>query len=91
MSRQAPEERLAGALEFPLSPDTEVVGAVQTIEAAHEDTFVRLARRYDVGFEELRQANPDVDPERANEWWSRRTNKPLDLEAMRKRYDSRKK
>ena len=54
--------RLAGALEFPLSPDTEVVGAVQTIEAAHEDTFVRLARRYDVGFEELRQANPDVDP-----------------------------
>jgi L,D-transpeptidase ErfK/SrfK len=50
------------ALEFPLSPDTEVVGEVQVIAAAYEDTFVRLARRYDVGYEELRQANPDVDP-----------------------------
>lgn len=52
----------AQALEFPLAPETEVVGAVQIIEASHEDTFVRLARRYDVGYEELRQANPDVDP-----------------------------
>ena len=50
------------ALEFPLSPDVEVVGEVQIIEAAYEDTFVRLARRYDVGYNELRQANPDVDP-----------------------------
>jgi uncharacterized sulfatase len=33
--------------------------------------------------------NPKYDPERASEWWSRRTNKPLDIEAMRKRYDSR--
>ena len=54
--------RDAAALEFPLSADTEVVGAVQVITAAHEDTFVRLARHYDVGFEELRQANPEVDP-----------------------------
>ncbi|MGD2167976.1 MAG: L,D-transpeptidase family protein, partial [Gammaproteobacteria bacterium] len=50
------------ALEFPLLPDTEVVGSVQVIAADHEDTFVRLARRFDVGYEELRQANPDVDP-----------------------------
>lgn len=54
--------QIARALEFPLSPDTEVVGSVQVIEADHEDTFVRLARRFDVGYEELRQANPDVDP-----------------------------
>jgi L,D-transpeptidase ErfK/SrfK len=52
----------AHALEFPLSGDTEVVGEILTIEAAHEDTFVRLAQRYDVGYEELRQANPEVDP-----------------------------
>lgn len=50
------------ALEFALFPDTEVVGEIQIIEAVHEDTFVRLARRYDVGYEELRQANPEVDP-----------------------------
>jgi uncharacterized sulfatase len=33
--------------------------------------------------------NAKYDPKRASEWWSRRTNKPLDIEAMRKRYDSR--
>ena len=54
--------RSAQALEFQISGDTEVVGEIQTIEAAHEDTFVRLAQRYDVGYEELRQANPGVDP-----------------------------
>jgi len=52
----------AQALEFPLFGDTEVVGEIQLIKAAHEDTFVRLAQRYDVGYEELRQANPGVDP-----------------------------
>ena len=52
----------AAALEFALTPGTEVVGEIQIIEAAHEDTFVRLAREYDVGYEELRQANPEVDP-----------------------------
>ncbi|HMB73792.1 MAG TPA: L,D-transpeptidase family protein [Gammaproteobacteria bacterium] len=52
----------AAALEFALAPGSEVVGEIQVIEAAHEDTFVRLARQYDVGYEELRQANPDVDP-----------------------------
>jgi uncharacterized sulfatase len=34
-------------------------------------------------------ANPKYDPERAHEWWSRRTNQPLDLEAMSRRYESR--
>lgn len=33
--------------------------------------------------------NPKHDPNRAAEWWSRRTNKPLDLEAMAKHYRSR--
>jgi uncharacterized sulfatase len=35
--------------------------------------------------------NPKHDAKRAAEWWSRRTQKPLDIEAMRKRYDSKKK
>ena len=34
-------------------------------------------------------ANPDYDPQRAAQWWNRRTNEPLDIEAMRKRYESR--
>ncbi len=52
----------AEAAEYALSGDRDVVGEVQVIEARHEDTFVRLARRYNVGYEELRHANPDVDP-----------------------------
>jgi len=33
--------------------------------------------------------NPRYDPQRADQWWSRRANKPLDLKAMRKRYQTR--
>lgn len=35
--------------------------------------------------------NPKYDPTRADEWWSRQRNKPLDIEAMRKRYETRQK
>ncbi len=35
--------------------------------------------------------NPDYDPSRADQWWNRSSNQPLDLEAMRKRYESRAK
>lgn len=52
----------AGAAEYSVSADRDVVGEVLIIEASYEDTFVRLARRYNVGYEELRRANPDVDP-----------------------------
>ena len=34
--------------------------------------------------------NPKADPKRAAQWWSRKTNEPLDVEAMRKRYESKK-
>jgi len=33
--------------------------------------------------------NPDHDPDRAHQWWNRRTNKPLDVEAMSQHYRSR--
>ena len=52
----------AGALELALSPDSGIVGETRVIAAEYEDTFVKLARRYNLGFEELKQANPDVDP-----------------------------
>ncbi len=35
------------------------------------------------------QPNPDYDPQRASIWWNRRTNKPIDIEQMRKRYESK--
>lgn len=35
--------------------------------------------------------NPKFDAAKADQWWSRRTNKPLDIEAMRKRYETRQK
>jgi len=53
-----PEVRAA---EYVLPQDHDVVGEVQRITARHEDTFVRIARRYGVGFEELKLANPGVD------------------------------
>jgi L,D-transpeptidase ErfK/SrfK len=51
----------AGAGEYELRPDSDVVGEVQIIEARYEDTFFQYARRFNVGINELRQANPGVD------------------------------
>ena len=52
----------SGALELSIDPGSGVVGTTQVITAKYEDTFVKLARQYNLGFEELKQANPDVDP-----------------------------
>lgn len=54
-----PAASLAG--EYELTEGSDLIGTLQVISARHEDTFVKLARQYDVGFEALRQANPDVD------------------------------
>ena len=51
----------ARAAEFWIAERDEVFGEVRVIEARHEDTFVSLARTYNVGYEELRQANPGVE------------------------------
>jgi L,D-transpeptidase ErfK/SrfK len=48
---------------FPLDPaDGEVVGAVQRTVIGPEDTLPDIARRFDVGYEEMLLANPGVDP-----------------------------
>lgn len=47
---------------FVISPDTGVVGELQVIRARYEDTFIDIARAYNLGFDELVQANPGVDP-----------------------------
>lgn len=38
------------------------VGEIQTYVAKYEDTMVQIAREYNVGFVELRAANPFLDP-----------------------------
>ena len=40
----------------------DVVGAVSTITARHEDTLVDIARRHGLGYEDIVRANPDVNP-----------------------------
>jgi L,D-transpeptidase ErfK/SrfK len=48
---------------FLLPPEgTDVVGVVQVTSAHHEDTLSDLARRYNLGYEEIVAANPGVDP-----------------------------
>ena len=47
---------------FELDPDQDVVGVVQITRATEEDTLTDIARRFNVGYEEIVRANPGVDP-----------------------------
>jgi len=40
----------------------DLLGELQTISSKYEDTFIDLGRTYNVGYEELKSANPGVDP-----------------------------
>ncbi|MGI9202092.1 MAG: L,D-transpeptidase family protein [Woeseiaceae bacterium] len=40
----------------------DVVGAVSTIVARHEDTLVDIARRHGLGYEDIVRANPELNP-----------------------------
>ena len=52
----------AGAQEYTLpSPPDSVVGEVTMVKASAEDTLPDIARRYEVGYEGIRLANPGVD------------------------------
>lgn len=42
--------------------DKDYIGKIKVYRAAFEDTFVHLARDNDLGFVEMRAANPNVDP-----------------------------
>lgn len=44
------------------TPEQQLVGEIQIIESRYEDTFVDIARTYNLGFDELVHANPEVDP-----------------------------
>jgi len=58
-----PEAPLAEASHrFFVSPASDLVGRVQVTVARHEDTLPDIARRFNVGYEEIVRANPGVDP-----------------------------
>ncbi len=58
-----PELPLATATHrFVIAPDQDVVGRLQVTIARHEDTLTDIARRFNVGYEEIIRANPGVDP-----------------------------
>ncbi len=48
--------------KFELMPDSDIVGYVQRTTIGKEDTLPDIARRFDVGYEEMVTANPGVDP-----------------------------
>jgi len=47
---------------FTLEPGQDIVGLVQITTATKEDTLTDIARRFNVGYEEIVRANPSVDP-----------------------------
>lgn len=49
------------AITWPLEPESDVVGEPATDTARDEDTLMDIARVHNVGYNEIRLANPDVD------------------------------
>lgn len=47
---------------FVIDEKTDIIGVVQKTQATKEDTLTDIARRFNVGYEEIVRANPDVDP-----------------------------
>ncbi|MBV8783402.1 MAG: L,D-transpeptidase family protein [Gammaproteobacteria bacterium] len=47
---------------FELAPGQDVVGQAQVVTATKDDTLTDIARRFNVGYEEIVRANPKVDP-----------------------------
>jgi L,D-transpeptidase ErfK/SrfK len=48
--------------EFVIGSDDDVIGVAQVTKSSAEDTFSDIARRFNLGYEELVRANPGVDP-----------------------------
>lgn len=52
------------ALAFPIpSKNTGIVGAVQNVQVQVGDDYSTIARKYDIGYYELFEANPGVEPD----------------------------
>ena len=48
--------------KFEITPEQDVIGVVQLTTSTKEDTLSDIARRFNVGYEEIVRANPGVDP-----------------------------
>ena len=60
---EAPKNPPSATHKFQFDPDKDdVVGYVQTTTATADDTLPDIARRFDLGYEEVVRANPGVDP-----------------------------
>jgi L,D-transpeptidase ErfK/SrfK len=58
-----PIEAPVATHEFPFDPERdEVVGELQVTRVEGEDTLSDIARRFNLGYEEIVRANPGVDP-----------------------------
>jgi L,D-transpeptidase ErfK/SrfK len=54
---------LVWSTSFPMPPEgVDLVGRTFTYQTIYEDTFSDIALVYDIGFRQLKAANPDVDP-----------------------------
>ncbi|HEU5136006.1 MAG TPA: L,D-transpeptidase family protein [Steroidobacteraceae bacterium] len=47
---------------FDIDDTVDIVGVVQKTKASKEDTLTDIARRFNIGYEEIVRANPGVDP-----------------------------
>lgn len=55
--------RPAAADQFLLPPEgSDTIGETTTVRAEHHETLLDIARRHNLGYEEITNANPDVDP-----------------------------
>lgn len=55
---------IAQALTYEVTPGSDLVGEVQYHIVEKGDTFADIARKFDVGYIELHEANPNVDPKK---------------------------
>lgn len=47
---------------FPISQDTAVIGSLKTHELKNKESLIEIARQYDLGYNEIVDANPQLDP-----------------------------
>ncbi len=52
----------AGAEVFSYGNDRTVIGSVETYQVRKGESLIEIARRFDLGFNEIADANPDLDP-----------------------------
>src|SRR5437879_5205334 len=53
----------AFAKTFPLPPNGNVIGQLEVAVAKQGESFAQIARDHDLGYTELAEANPQVDPD----------------------------